>query len=144
MTTFYHAFCLLQYNTCNLYVAFGRLIKSRSNDFGFHTTSHVGYFFRTFVDKQHNHVGFRVISGDSISYILHQYGFTRLWLRYNQSTLTFTDRREEVDYTSRKIVGWIALAKLEFFIREKGSKVVERYAVANQCRIQSVYFIYLY
>ena len=144
MTTFHHTLCLFQNNTCNLHVAFSWFVKCRSNHFCLDTSCHVCHFFRTFVDEQHNHVCFRMIGCNGIGDILHQDSLTSFRLSYNQSTLSFTDRREKVYYTSRQLVAAISLAELELLIREKRSQMVEWYTVTHQCRFQSIDFGNLY
>ena len=71
VTTFYQTFCLFQYDTCNFYVAFCRFVESRSNYFCINAARHVCYFFRAFVNQQHNHVNFRVVGCDSVCDIFH-------------------------------------------------------------------------
>ena len=130
MSTFYHTLSLFKHNASNLHMAFCRLIKSRCNNFCLHTTSHICNFFRTFINQKHNHICFRMVGCNGISNIFHQDSLTSLRLCNNERTLAFTDRREEINHTGRKIILSITLAQLELLIREKWSEMFEWYAVA--------------
>ena len=92
VTAFYHAFRFFQYDTCNLYVTFCRFVKCRSDHFGIYAARHICHFFGTFVNKQHDHVRFRMVGCDCVSDVFHQDRLTGFGLRHNQSTLSFTDR----------------------------------------------------
>ena len=72
-------------------MAFGRFVECRSNHFRIDTAGHVGYFFRTFVNQQHDHIYFRMVGSDGIGDFFHQDGFTGLGLSHDQGTLSFTD-----------------------------------------------------
>ena len=96
VSAFYQSFCFLEYDTCDFYVAFCRFVKSRSDYFCVDAACHVGYFLRTFVDQQHNHIYCRMIGCDGVGDIFHQDGLTCLRLCYDQCTLSLTDRSEKV------------------------------------------------
>ena len=82
MTAFNHTFSLLEYDSGNLHVTVGRLIKGRSNHLSINCTSHIGDFLWTFVDKKHHDVSLRMVGSYSVGDILHQYCFTSLGLGY--------------------------------------------------------------
>ena len=147
MTAFNHTFCLVQNDFGNLYVAFCRFVESRSDHFRIDATSHIGYFLRTFVNQQDDHIYFRMVCCNRIGDIFQQHGFTGLRLCYDQTTLSFTDRREQVDYASGDIVVYfrsLACCKHEFFIREKRCQMIERNAVAHFFRRTAVDLVHFY
>ena len=91
MSALHHALSLLQYDAGNLHVTVGRLVEGRGDDLSVDGTCHVCYLLRTLVNQQHHDICLGVVGGDSIGYILHEDGLTRLWLSDNQCALSFTD-----------------------------------------------------
>ena len=67
MSALYHSLCLLEYHVGNLYVALRRLVESRCHDFRLHAARHISNLFRTLVDKENDHVDFRMVICDCIS-----------------------------------------------------------------------------
>ena len=64
-------------------MTFCRFIKGGGNNLRIHVPGHVGYFFRTLVDQQNDHIHFGVISCNGIGHILQQNCFTGLGLGNN-------------------------------------------------------------
>ncbi|MOA05180.1 hypothetical protein D3C78_1247690 [compost metagenome] len=96
---------LLNHHFCNLNVARCRLVKGRSDNFTLHQTLHLGHFFRTFVDQQdHQHAVWVVVS-DALRNVLQQHGFTGFWRSNNQTTLTTTNRRSQVQHACCQVFG---------------------------------------
>ena len=54
----------------NLDVSFRRFIKSRSDNFTFDDSLHVGDFFRTLIDQQDDQNNFRIVDRNGIGNIL--------------------------------------------------------------------------
>ena len=144
VSAFHHAFCFFKDDAGNLHVAFCRFVEGRGDYFRIDGTRHVGNFLRAFVDEQHNHVDFRMIGGNGVGNVFHQDGLTGFGLCHNQGTLALTDGGKQVYDTGRHRVGVSAFAKLELLVREEGGEVLERYAVAYESRVTSVYFGYFY
>ena len=112
----------------------GWFVKGRCDNFGVHRACHIGHLLWALIDEQYDHIYLWVVLGDSVGYILEQYGLTSLWLCYDESALTLTDRSEEVYDTHRQRVALIAFAELEFLIWEERGKVLERDTLFRQGR----------
>ena len=82
--------------------------------------------------------------GNGVGNVFHQDGLTGFGLCHNQGTLALTDGGKQVYDTGRHRVGVSTFAKLELLVREEGGEVLERYAVAYESRVTSVYFGYFY
>ena len=143
MATLDHSFCSLEHDARNLHVTLGRLVECRGNNLGIHAARHVSNLLGTLVDEQHYHINLGVVGSDCICNILEQQSLTGLGLRYDESTLTLADGREEVDHACRKVVV-AAAAQCKFLFGEERSKVVERYTVAHKFGRHSVNLIHLY
>ena len=92
-------FRLLDNHLGNLNVARSRFVKGRSNHFTFNQTLHLGHFFRTFVDQQHHQHAVRMVVRDALRDILQQHGFTGFRRCNNQTTLTATNWRSQIQHT---------------------------------------------
>ena len=116
----------------------GGLVEGRGNYLCINGAGHIGHFLRTFVDEQHHDIGLGMVGSDGVRDILHQYGFTGLGLGHNESTLTFTDRREEVDDTHAGVCSGLVATEYELFLGEERCQVLESYAVADFRRVTAV------
>ena len=90
------AFRLLDHHFRNLNVTGCRLVKGRSHNFTLHQTLHLGHFFRTLVNQQYHQHTVRMVVGNALRDILQQHGFTRFWRCHNQTTLTTTNWRSQI------------------------------------------------
>ena len=54
-----------------------RLVERRGDDLALHRALHVGNFFRTLVDEQHNQHNLRMVGGDGVGNILQDHGLAR-------------------------------------------------------------------
>ena len=131
MSRLNQAFCLFKYDACNLHVAFCRFVKCRGDNLCVHRSSHVRNFFRALVNEQHHQVCFGMIGCNGVGDVLHQDGFTRLGLRHNKCTLSFSYGREQVYDACRKVCRGRITTKIELFVGEQRRKVFERNAIAN-------------
>ena len=143
VSAFYQSLGFFQYDSGDLHVAFCRFVEGRSDDFCVDAACHVGYFFRTFVNEQHDHVDFRMVGCNGVGNVLHQDGLTGFGLCHDKRTLSFTDRSEQVYDTCREIVV-VSFTELELFVGEKRSQVIKRNAVADEARVESVDFGYFH
>src|SRR5690606_29001581 len=85
-----------------------------------------GYFFRTFVDQQHDQVNFRVVTCDVRGDVLQHDRFTGFRRCNDQTTLAFTDRGAQVDDTTGQVFGGTVTGfHLHAHGREQRSQVLE-------------------
>ena len=87
-------------------VLFRRTVKRRRNYFALYGATHVGNFFRTLVNEQHDQFHFWVILFNARCNRLHDRGLTGLRRRHDNSALSLSDWRDEVD-DARSHVVWI-------------------------------------
>src|SRR5680860_164594 len=82
---------------------------------------------------------FRVIAGDRLSNALHQYGFTGLGWRYNQTTLAFTNGRNQVQHAGRQVLSTAVTGlQLHALIGEQRRQVFKQDLVASVVRFIKV------
>ena len=79
-----------------------------------------------------------MVGGDGVGDILHEDGLTSLRLGYDERTLTFTDRREEVDNTNAGVGGSLIATEGELLLGEEGREVLESHTIANLIRITAI------
>ena len=72
-----------------------------------------------------------MVGRNGIGDILHQHSLTGLGLGHDEGTLTFTDRREEINHTNAGVGGLLVAAECEFLFREEWGEVLESHTVAN-------------
>ena len=87
-------------------VLFRRTVECRSNDFTLNCAAHVGYFFWTLVNQQHDQLHFGMIALDAGCNRLHHRRLTCLRWRNDDAALALSDWRDEVDDSSCHVV-WI-------------------------------------
>ena len=58
--------------------------------------SYICYFLRSLIDKKDDKIYLRIIGLNRISYFLKEGGLTCLRRRYNHTSLTLTDRTEDI------------------------------------------------
>ena len=116
----------------DLNVAHSRFIEGGGNDFALHRTLHVRHFFRTFIDQQHDQIAFRMIGRDRMGDVLEKNRLTRARRRDDEATLTFAERRHNVDEARRAILqSRIGHFHLEFFVRIKRRQIIKVDLVAR-------------
>ena len=142
VTALYQSFGFLVNDVRYAHMVVCRLIEGRGNHFGVYAALHIGYLLRTLVDKQDNHIDLGVVFQNSVSQLLEQHRLTGFRLCYNQSALTFADRREQVYHTNAQRVVMTG-TEFEFLVREEWSKVLEGDTVLCQFRCQPVDADYL-
>ena len=71
----------------DLHVTACGFVKSRRNHFALDHALHLGHFFRTLVDQQHDQVAIRVITGNALRNVLQHQGLTGFRRRYDQTAL---------------------------------------------------------
>ncbi len=91
------AFGFFNNHFSNLHVACRGFIKGRTNHFALNRALHIGHLFRPFIDQQNEQIDFRMVVGNRLGDILQQHGFTGPRRRYDQRTLAFTLRRNNID-----------------------------------------------
>ena len=81
----------------------GWFVEGGRDYFTFDHPLHLGHFFRTLVNQQYHQHTFRVIRCNRLSDILQQNGFTGFWRSNDQTTLTATDWRGQIQYPGSDI-----------------------------------------
>ena len=94
VTALYESFRFLVNDIRYANVVLCRLVEGRSNDLGVDAALHIRYFLGALVNEQHDHIDLGVVVQDRICQLLKQHRLTGLGLRYDQTALTLTDRRE--------------------------------------------------
>jgi len=89
----------------HLHMALRRFVKGRTHHFGAHVALHVGYFFRAFIDQQHDEIGFLMVDRDSVGDILQEHGLTGARLCDDQAALPEADGSQQVHDPCREVVG---------------------------------------
>ena len=147
MPTLHHTLRLVQHDLRNLHVALRWLIERRGNHLRIHATSHISHLLRTLIDQQDNHINLRMIISDRIGNILQQHRLTRLGLRYDQTTLPLTNRREQIHYPHRNLIIYfrcLAFGQHKLLIREERSQVIEGHTIAYLLRQTTIDCIHLH
>ncbi len=144
MTAFHKAAGLFQNHIGNFYMMLCGLVEGAGYNLGLYAALHVGNFFGTLIYQKHDFVNLGMIVCNSIGYTLEQHGFTRFGLRNYQTALTLAYGREKVYHTAGKVVFISVSCDIEFFFREERGKEIERYAVADEFRLASIYELYFY
>ena len=124
VTALYQSFGFLVNDVCYAHMIVSRLIEGRGNHFGVYAALHIGYLLRTLVDKKDNHIDLGVVLQNSVSQLLEQHRLTGFRLCYDQSALTFADRREQVYHTNAQRVVMTG-TEFEFLVREEWGEVLE-------------------
>ena len=83
---------LLDHHLGDLHVARGGLVEGGADDFALHRALHVGDFFRTLVDQQHDEHDFGMIGGDGVGDVLQQHRLAGARRSDDQAALAFADR----------------------------------------------------
>ena len=128
MTTLDHTLGLVEHNLSDTDVTICWLIEGRSNNFGIYAGCHVGHFLWTLINEQDDHIHLGVIRCDCISNILQQNSFPCLRLCDDETTLSLTDRRKEINNTHSNLVlhrGVTWRLELELLIGEDRREVVK-------------------
>ena len=120
---------LFDHHLGHLHVAGGRLVEGRADDFAVHRALHVGDFFRTLVDQQHDQRDFRMIGGDRVGDGLQQHRLTGARRSDDQAALAFADRREQVHHAAGVVVA--RGFELQPLVRIERRQVVEEDLVAR-------------
>ena len=81
----------------DLDVPFWRLVERRGDDFSFDAADHVGDFFGTLVDEKDDEDDFGMVRRDGIGDVLHDDRFARSRRGDDESALSFSDRRGEIE-----------------------------------------------
>ncbi len=90
-------FGLLDNHLGNLNMPACGFVKSRAHHFAAHRPTHVGDFFWTLIDQQHDQIAFRVVGCYRLGDILQQHRFTRPGWRHDQRPLAFAQWCNKVD-----------------------------------------------
>ena len=75
----------------------GRLVKGGGVDLALDGAAHVGHFLGALADERHHEERLRVVLGDAMRDVLQDRRLAGLGRREDETTLTFADRRDEVD-----------------------------------------------
>src|SRR5690554_362490 len=130
---------LLDDHFSNLNVTRRRLIKGGGNHFAAHGALHFSDLFRTLINQQNDDVALRMIARNRLRNALHQQGFTSLRWRYNQTTLTLTDRCNQIQHTGRQVFrAAVACFKRHALIGKQRSQVFKQDFVAGVIRLVEV------
>ena len=127
MFVFYQTPCLLDDHVGDLYVPAGRFIKGAGNDFTLYRACHLGDLLRPFVNQQDNQIAFRMVGSNRLRHILQQHGLAGLWRRYNQATLTFSQRCDQINDARGDVLrAAIAALQRHAFIGMQRGQVLKR------------------
>ena len=88
----------------DLHVTCRWFVKGRRNHLAIHRALHVSDFFRPLIDQQHDQRRFGMILCYGISDRLQQHRFTGTRRSDDQSTLSFAERRHQIDDAGGKII----------------------------------------
>ena len=88
----------------HLHVARGGLVEGGTDDFAAHAALHVGDFFRTLVDQQHDQRDFGMIGGDGVGDALQQHRLTGARRGDDQAALALADGRQQIHHAAGVIV----------------------------------------
>ena len=123
---------LFDHHLGDLNVAHRRLVEGRGNHFALHRALHVGDFFGTFVDQQHDQIALRMIVRDRVGDVLQEHGLAGARRRHDQGALAFADRRDDVDNARRQILfGRILVFHLQPLVRIERRQIVEIHLVTG-------------
>ena len=100
----HQALGLFDHHFGHLHVARGGLVEGGTDDFAAHAALHVGDFFRTLVDQQHDQRDFGMIGGDGVGDALQQHRLTGARRRHDQAALAFADGRQQIHHAAGVIV----------------------------------------
>ena len=108
-------------------VVLGRFVESGCDDFAVDVATHVGHFFRAFVDQKHKELDFGMVLGDGSCDILQQDRFSGARRGEQNAALAFADGREEVHDAGGVVV--LLPFQIQFLIRMNRGQVFEGDAV---------------
>src|SRR5690554_6966620 len=77
---------------------------------------HIGYFLGPFIYQKYDKVNFRVVNGYTVGYFLQQGGFSGLGRRNDETSLSFSDGRYQINDSGCQILA-------EFFIFKSDSLI---------------------
>ena len=117
----------LDHHFGDLHVAAGGLVEGRGDDLTAHGAAHLGDFFRTFVDQQHEQHNFRMVGTDGVRDVLQHHGLAGLGRRHQQTALALADRRDDVDDAAGDVFLGLDLAlQLERLVRMQRRQILEQ------------------
>src|SRR4029077_8974910 len=114
-----------------------RFVESRADDFAFYSALHVGDFFRTLINEQHDERYFRVVDGNRIGHGLQHHGLSRAWRSDDQTALAFAYRAKQIQHTAGHI--FLGSFHLQPPLRIERREVIEEDFVPRHFRIFEIY-----
>ena len=126
---------LLDHHFGDLDVTGGRLVEGGGDHFALHHPLHLGHFFRTLVNQQHDQLTIRVVVGDALGDVLQQHGLTGLGRCNDETALALADRGCQIQYTGGDVLGGtVATLHAQTLVGVQGSEVFKQDLVAGVFR----------
>ena len=132
----HHTLCPLNDHLGHLHMAGSLLVECGGDNLPLYIAPHISNFLRPLVYKKQNKVDLRMILGYCICNLLQNHCLSRTGRRYNKTTLSFSDRTEEVDHTGTWVTG--CSLHIDPLIWEQWNQVVEGDSGLSHHRIISV------
>ena len=111
-------------------MARGGFVECRGNDFTLDRALHFRHFFGSLVNEKHHQNAIGVIGGDGMRNGLHQNRLTCLGAGDDQAALTFADRSDDVNQSSRYVFFAAHIAfQTQRLGREKRREIFKEHAV---------------
>ena len=125
MAAFHQTTGLVQHHIGHFDVALGRFVEGRCHHFGLDAALHVGHFFRTLVNQQHDFVHLRMIVGNGIGDGLQEHGLTGFGLCHDKAALSLADGREHIHHADALVFLVPVSQQVEFLRGEEGCEEIE-------------------
>ena len=123
---------LLNDHVGHLHVPLRRLVEGGGDDLALDRALHVGDFFRTLVDEQHDEHNIGMIGGDGVGDVLQQHGLAGAGRSDDQPALAFAQRSEQIHDPGADVFfgGFL----LDALLRIKRREIVKENLVARFLR----------
>ena len=118
-------------------------VEGGGDHFALHRSAHVGDFFGSLVDQQHDEFHLGVILLDARGNGLHDRGLACLRRRHDDAALTLADRRDQVDDSCSHVQRLTRTREHQLFVREQRGEFLELLAVAGLLRVGTVHRVHL-
>ena len=120
-------------------VLFGRTVEGRRRNFTTNAATHVGDFFGTLVNEQHDEVHVGIVRLDGLCDLLHHRGLTGLRRRHDEATLAFADGGDEVhDARCQVELRCVEGFESQLLVRKQGGQVFEARTVTGKFGVKAL------
>ena len=104
MTHLNKTLCALNCKLSDSGVIIGRTVEGGGNNLTLDGALHIGNFLGTLVNQNHHEVNLRVVGRNRVGNCLQNESLSSLWRRNNQTTLTLTNRGNQIDNSGRELL----------------------------------------